>query len=278
MNARNVKNYTNNIAAEALEQALQTFETNMAAIRAEREKLESQMYDREHELNHEWEKGVVTPGVLSYDFDSFTSGAVSVPTVSKGEWQQQRHAIMAALSANPFGDADRAALAMAQIDAISAAAAETDAGLTADLVDAQKAMQAAQARYIAAVNARKDFRISTIGRVRRAYENTTRSCRDAGAVWGGYRAEGLNEPHTSAILSAVNSHGSVVQAMDTMKDEIKYHAEQAAKSRSVPERVEYIEAPHFKGSIASPSDLAQIGANYHNNIGLRGWLGGMLGK
>lgn len=87
MNARNVNNYTNNGAAEALEQALQTFETNMAAIQAEREKLESQMYDREHELNHEWEKGVVTPGVLSYDFDSFTSGAVSVSTVSKGEWQ-----------------------------------------------------------------------------------------------------------------------------------------------------------------------------------------------
>jgi len=271
MNARNVNNNT-------LEQALQTFETNMAAIRAEREKLETQMYDREHELNHEWEKGVVTPGVLSYDFDSFTSGAVSVPTVSKGEWQQQRHAIMAVLSANPFGDADRAALAMAQIDAISAAAAETDAGLTADIVDAQKAMQAAQARYIAAVNAQKGFRISTISRVRRAYEENARSCRDAGAAWGGYRAEGLDEPHTSAILGAVSCHSSVADAMDTMKHEIDYHAQQAAKSRSVPERVEYIEPPHFKESIAGPSDLAQIGANYHNNSGLRGWLGGMLGK
>ena len=41
MNARNVNNNT-------LEQALQTFETNMAAIRAEREKLESRMYEREH--------------------------------------------------------------------------------------------------------------------------------------------------------------------------------------------------------------------------------------
>lgn len=185
---------------------------------------------------------------------------------------------MAALSANPFGDADRAALATAQIEAISAAAAGTDAELTTDIVDAQKAMQAAQTRYIAAFNARKDFRISTIGRVRRAYEDTARSCRDAGAVWGGYRAEGLNEPHVSAILGAVNAHGSVVQAMDTMKDEIKCHAEQGAKSRSVPERVEYIEPPHFKESVASPADLAQISANYHNNSGLRGWLGGMLGK
>lgn len=271
MNVRNANNNT-------LEQALQIFEANMAAIRAEREKLESRMYEREHELNHEWDKSVVTPGALHYDFDSFTSGAVSIPTVSKSEWHQQRHAIMAALSANPFGDADRATLANVQLDAISAAAADADAELAAEIAAAQKAMKAAQARYIVAVNAQKGFRISTISRVRRAYEETARSCRDAGAAWGGYRAEGLDEPHASAILGAVSSYSSVADAMDTMKHEIDYHAQQAAKSRSVPERVEYIEPPHFKESIAGPSDLAQIGVNYHNNSGLRGWLGGMLGK
>ena len=242
------------------------------------EALEKRMYEREHELDHEWQKATIAPGALHYNFDDFVSGAVSVPTTDKSAWHKQRHAIMAALSASPFEDAARAELAAAQLDEISAAAAETDSEIAADIAEARREMQAAQARYLAAVQAQKVFRRETVGRVRRAYDDCATSCKDAGAVWGGYRAEGLDAPHTSPILGAVSSYSSIAQAMDTMKNEINYHAEQAAKSRAVPERVEYIEAPHFRESIASPSDLAQIGANYHNNSGLRGWLGGMLGK
>lgn len=272
----NVQN--TNTAAEKLERALQVFESSMNAIKAERETLEKRMYEREHELDHEWQNAVIAPGALNYNFDDFVSGVVCVPTTDKSAWHKQRHAIMAALSANPFEDVERAELAAAQLDEISAAAAETDSEIAADIVKAQREMKAAQQRYLAAVQAQKNFRREIISRVRNAYNDCATSCKDAGAVWGGYRAEGLDAPHTSAILGEVSSHSSIAQAMDTMKNEINHHAEQAVKSRAVPERVEYIEAPHFRESIASPSDLAQIGANYHNNSGLRGWLGGMLGK
>lgn len=278
MNAKNTSTHNNNVVADTLEQTLQAFETNMAGIRAEREKLESKMYEREHELNHEWQKNVIKPDALRYDFDSFTSGTVNVPTVSKEEWKQQRHAIMAALSANPFGDANRAEQAVAQLDAISAAAVEKDAELTAEITDAQKAMQAAQARYTSAVNVQRNFRLNAISRVRRAYEDTVRSCKDAGAVLGGYHAEGLSEPHVSPILSAVNPYGSITQAMNVMKTEISYHAEQVAKRQVVPERVEYLKTPCFNETSASPSDLAMIGRSYNNKSGLRGWLDGMMRK